>query len=380
MDMFKILTMFAESCAGVDTSVLSCGDNDNGIWSILLTIFNILTVGVVTLGVVGVTIAAIKYTTARDNSANVALAKKHLASVVLGIVTWVMITLLLNLLLPGGADSLHPDTATGLVIDPGEMTMYLGDQERVHAVVQPVSANNNVTWTSANSTIVDITKDGNAKAVAIGTTTVTASIGNGITADLKITVIKQTVSTRTDTTPTDSGDGVTPIGPVYQDSTNVACASGTIDLGIDDQAYHDGVRTSARICEIPNINCVSSNSFSSNGHIVLNSRVSGAYYALGNRYMDTHNGQKLTATESYRTNERQTYFYNCYINQNCNNGNLAARPGYSNHQLGLAVDFAGISSWNDSLSQWFYDNLGDFGLVRDVSSEYWHVNPASQYR
>jgi LAS superfamily LD-carboxypeptidase LdcB len=36
----------------------------------------------------------------------------------------------------------------------------------------------------------------------------------------------------------------------------------------------------------------------------------------------------------------QTYLYNCYLSGNCNSGNLAARPGYSNHQSGLAMDIA----------------------------------------
>lgn len=384
--MERILTIFAESCAGVDTAVLGCGENDNGIWSILLTIVNIVTTGVITLGVVGVTLAAIRYTTAGSDSTKVAGSKKRIAAVALGLITWVMITVLLNLLLPGGIDSLHPVKPTGLVASSDTIVMVVGDQTRLHATVQPVEANNNVTWTSADSSIVDVSKDGTAVAKKVGTTTATGTVGNGISVDVTINVTNVTVSTTTSSTPTVSGDAVVPIGPVYEDSTNIACAEGTIDLGVDNNAYHDGVKTSARICEIPNIDCTSTRSFSSNGHIVLNSRVSGAFYALGQRYIETHSGSRLKATESYRSMERQTYFWNCYQDKlngdtdPCNNGNLASKPGYSNHQLGLAVDLAGVGGWDSTLSQWLTDNLGDFGLARDVSDEYWHVNAARQYR
>ena len=63
----------------------------------------------------------------------------------------------------------------------------------------------------------------------------------------------------------------------------------------------------------------------------------------------------------------------------CNDGNQAADPGYSNHQLGLAVDFDKIGGWNTPMSQWFYDNAGDFGFIRNVSSECWHVNVKNEY-
>jgi D-alanyl-D-alanine dipeptidase len=384
--MNNILRIIAASCAGVDTAVLGCGDNDNGIWAILLTAVNILTAGVITLGVIGVTVSAIEYAKAGADSSKVATSKRRISEIVIGLVIWTMIAFFLEFLLPGGIDSLSPVQATGLVANPDSITMVVGDQTRLHATVQPAEANNNVTWTSADDSIVEVSKDGTAVAKRLGTTTATGTVGNGINVDVTITVTNATVTTTTASTPTVSGDGVVPIGPVYEDSTSIACAEGTIDLGVDNNAYHDGVKTSARICEIPNIDCTSSRSFSSNGHIVLNSRVSGAFYALGQRYIDTHGGSRLTATESYRSMERQTYFWNCYQDGKngdpnpCNNGNEAARPGYSNHQLGLAVDLAGVGGWNSTLSQWLTDNLGDFGLARDVSSEYWHVNAARQYR
>ena len=46
----------------------------------------------------------------------------------------------------------------------------------------------------------------------------------------------------------------------------------------------------------------------------------------------------LKVVSGFRTMAEQTYFYNCHVNCNCNNCNLAAKPGYSNHQSGHALD------------------------------------------
>src|SRR5688572_1798500 len=55
-------------------------------------------------------------------------------------------------------------------------------------------------------------------------------------------------------------------------------------------------------------------------------------------------GIKVSLTSGFRTMAEQQYLYNCYKTRRCNNGNLAARPGYSNHQNGVALDIS-TSSW-----------------------------------
>ena len=75
-------------------------------------------------------------------------------------------------------------------------------------------------------------------------------------------------------------------------------------------------------------------------------------------------GVRLSLTSGFRTMEEQKHLYACYLNKNCNNGNLAARPGYSNHQSGLALDV--------STSTWLARNASKFGFVRTVSQESWH--------
>lgn len=75
-------------------------------------------------------------------------------------------------------------------------------------------------------------------------------------------------------------------------------------------------------------------------------------------------GVRLSLTSGFRTMEEQKHLYSCYVNHSCNNGNLAAKPGYSNHQSGLALDV--------STSTWLARNASKFGFVRTVSQESWH--------
>jgi peptidoglycan hydrolase-like protein with peptidoglycan-binding domain len=70
---------------------------------------------------------------------------------------------------------------------------------------------------------------------------------------------------------------------------------------------------------------------------------------------------------SYRTYDEQVEFWNLYIS---GRGNLAARPGTSNHGWGLAVDLA--AEW---MRAWIDDHGGRFGWRKtEAWSEWWHVN------
>lgn len=75
-------------------------------------------------------------------------------------------------------------------------------------------------------------------------------------------------------------------------------------------------------------------------------------------------GVRLSLTSGFRTMAEQQALYRCYKTKKCNNGNLAAEPGYSNHQNGLAVDV--------STSTWLAKNAKKYGFARTVPSESWH--------
>ena len=75
-------------------------------------------------------------------------------------------------------------------------------------------------------------------------------------------------------------------------------------------------------------------------------------------------GVTLTINSGFRTMAEQQHLYGCYIHHSCNNGNLAAKPGYSNHQSGRALDL--------TVSSWLVNNAARFGFRRTVPSEVWH--------
>jgi len=92
-------------------------------------------------------------------------------------------------------------------------------------------------------------------------------------------------------------------------------------------------------------------------------------------------GVTITIASGFRTVARQEYFWNCYQTKQCNNGNLAARPGTSNHGKGIALDLntncgtqtgAKPNCGGSKVYQWLLNNGHKYGFKRTVQSEPWH--------
>jgi hypothetical protein len=92
-----------------------------------------------------------------------------------------------------------------------------------------------------------------------------------------------------------------------------------------------------------------------------------AYYVMAKAA--AAKGVNLKVVSGFRTMAEQTYFYNCYINCNCNNCNLAAKPGYSNHQSGHALD---LNTSAAGVLTWLNNHAASYGFKRTVPSESWH--------
>jgi hypothetical protein len=178
-------------------------------------------------------------------------------------------------------------------------------------------------------------------------------------------------------------------GNPQDESVSIDCASGTEDLGIH-LGYNRGSPAQYRLCAVSNLPSTASESTPGNQHYIegaagkaiVNSRVSGAVYAMVEAARA--DGVNLAASSTFRSNDHQTYLYNCYLTKSCNNGNLAAAPGNSNHQSGVAIDFSGMST---SLSGcrnspsafpsfvWLNNNASSYGYSATVESECWHWSP-----
>ena len=77
-------------------------------------------------------------------------------------------------------------------------------------------------------------------------------------------------------------------------------------------------------------------------------------------------GVHITVVSGFRTMDQQRYLYNLYL---AGRGNLAARPGYSNHQSGLALD---LNTSGAGVYGWLAANASRYGFRRTVPSEAWH--------
>jgi hypothetical protein len=100
-----------------------------------------------------------------------------------------------------------------------------------------------------------------------------------------------------------------------------------------------------------------------------------------------------SARSAYRPYSEQVYFWNLYLS---GRGNLAARPGTSNHGLGLAVDLATpamramvdrigakygwAKAWSDAPSEWWHLRWreGDYQAVRKAADKLAGFSPSER--
>lgn len=80
-------------------------------------------------------------------------------------------------------------------------------------------------------------------------------------------------------------------------------------------------------------------------------------------------GVDIHINSGFRTMADQEYFWMCYQCCCCNNCNLAAQPGYSNHQSGHALD---LNASAPGVYNWLAEHGGEFGFTETVPSENWH--------
>lgn len=194
-----------------------------------------------------------------------------------------------------------------------------------------------------------------------------------------------------DTATTGGGDGQV-IGDPNSPSDNIDCPEGTKDLGTETPAYSGGSEIPTRLCEIvewKNTGASGAPNYvpGSEGGVISNSRVAGAWLALYNKAQSE--GVELPVNSAFRTMAHQQRL--CNNNARCRSGiyDEVARPGTSNHQTGHAVDFSnvggkklGATCDNRNMQTgspvwvWLENNARDFGF-KVYSVEPWHWDAGS---
>ncbi|MBK7586410.1 MAG: D-alanyl-D-alanine carboxypeptidase family protein [Myxococcales bacterium] len=92
-----------------------------------------------------------------------------------------------------------------------------------------------------------------------------------------------------------------------------------------------------------------------------------AYYVMAQAAAAA--GVNIQIVSGFRTMAQQQYLYGCYVNCSCNSCNLAAKPGYSNHQSGHALD---LNTSSSGVLNWLNAHGAAYGFKRTVPSEAWH--------
>lgn len=197
-----------------------------------------------------------------------------------------------------------------------------------------------------------------------------------------------------DTPPTPATSGLRPTdclirGPLARTSRAVRCAPRTQPVGVH-TGFVEGLAVSIRLCAVTGLPSDSPESTPGSPYYVagarrravVNARVSAAVAAL-TRDAATRD-VALFANSAFRSRERQRDL--CRADAECRGGNhtYIAPPGHSNHQLGVAVDFAGTYATGagncargraiDPESQvWrFLDGRASAVGLHQYSAESWH--------
>ena len=85
--------------------------------------------------------------------------------------------------------TVNPIIETAISVEPAEVTVYYDEYETLTATVEPSNASyKTVTWSSADPSIATVDENGKVKGVDLGSTTITATSKNGLTATCKVTV------------------------------------------------------------------------------------------------------------------------------------------------------------------------------------------------
>jgi LAS superfamily LD-carboxypeptidase LdcB len=96
-------------------------------------------------------------------------------------------------------------------------------------------------------------------------------------------------------------------------------------------------------------------------------RTANAYWAM--RDAAARDGVSLDIRSGFRTNAQQASLYACYLCCCCNGCTLAAKPGFSNHQSGRALD---LKVRDEATLPWLLAHASRFGFVATVRNEPWH--------
>ena len=161
---------------------------------------------------------------------------------------------------------------------------------------------------------------------------------------------------------------------LWEESVSVACAPGTTFVR-DDRGFNQGTEFAIKLCAIPNTE-------EHGSPMLINSRASGAVLAMIEKMRADLSLSVVKIASTFRTMSAQEHAWNCNqgnpYGEDCSDiAGRAAKPGYSNHQSGYAIDFqlpsgnSGATKPGDAYWDWLNKNAATYGFSSNVG-ESWH--------
>ena len=108
---YSVPTFAAAKCGGADTAIISCSDDESGIWHMLNLGLDILSIGVGVLSVVGIILVGIQYLTSKDSADQSKKARTRISQIVIGVAIYATLFAVMQWLMPGGV--FNPESGVG---------------------------------------------------------------------------------------------------------------------------------------------------------------------------------------------------------------------------------------------------------------------------
>lgn len=251
------------------------------------------------------------------------------------------------------ADPSDPNTITGITLDKYSVNLEVGGSDMPWVTMTPESSTEKgEIWESSDTSIATVDNIGNITAVAPGTCYVTVKSQNNpvVYAEVKVTVISadgtpaNAAGQSASTTVADRGNSGT---TATQLSNNKVTAS-------DGLSYVDGILIVNKSYGLPE-------SYSPG----LDSTAESQFNALSADA--AKEGLNIWLASGFRSYDYQKGIYNNYVSiYGADTADtFSARPGYSEHQTGLAID---VNTIDDSFadtpeSEWLAENCSKYGFI-----------------
>ena len=234
-----------------------------------------------------------------------------------------------------------------------EVTLKVGEKKMPIVTMYPLDiekAKKTEKWTSTDEKVATVDWQGNIKAVAPGTCVVrVTSVNNpGVFADVAVTVLGATTAATTTTTTTQT-TAVT--------QNNAAAPVPTGNTGVETQngiTYVGGVMIVNKTYPLPSTYNPGADATAT---AAFNEMKAAAKTA----------GYNLTIRSGFRSYNTQKELYDKYVARDgqAKADTYSARPGYSEHQSGLAFDINNASdAFNDTPeAKWLAENAWQYGFI-----------------